>query len=155
MKKRSGAVGELRVANSLVMWISVVLELVKGFSIRTGTGRDGLLKARSWLRLAKISRPARTYIQNEIKIQHLGFSVSKNYSGEGGGSCLPRWSVAKCDPESDPSDVDPTPKRGRTVNSTFGWSIDENIDQSNYKRSSIALSELQGQYFSSQGHIEP
>ena len=52
--------GEGSVANSLVMWISVVLKLVKGFSIRTGTGRDGLLKARSCLRLAKISRPART-----------------------------------------------------------------------------------------------
>ena len=59
------------VANSLVMWISVVLKLVKGFSICTGTGRVGLLKARSWLRLAKISRPASTYIQNEIKMQHL------------------------------------------------------------------------------------
>ena len=58
--KRLDMLGDGSVANSLVMWISVVLKLVKGFSIRTGTGRDGLLKARSCLRLAKISRPART-----------------------------------------------------------------------------------------------
>lgn len=73
MEKRLEAVGDWSVASSLVMWISVVLKLVKGFPICTGTGPDGLLKARSCLRLAKISRPARTYIQNEIKIQHLQF----------------------------------------------------------------------------------
>ena len=71
IEKRLDVLGDWRVANSLVIWISVVLKLVKGFSIPTGTGRDGLLKARSCLRLVKISRPARTYIQNEIKIQHL------------------------------------------------------------------------------------
>ena len=73
MGKRLDTLGDWSVANSLVTWISVVLKLVKGFSIRTGTGRDGLLKARSCLRLAKISRPARMYITNEIKIQHLVF----------------------------------------------------------------------------------
>ena len=71
MEKRLDTLGDWSVANSLVTWISVVLKLVKGFSIRTGTGREGLVKARSCLRLAKISRPARMYIQNEIRIQHL------------------------------------------------------------------------------------
>ena len=70
-KKALDAADEWSVTNSLVTWISVVLELVKGFWICTGVGRDGLLKARSCLRLAKTSRPARTYIQNEIKMQHL------------------------------------------------------------------------------------
>lgn len=69
--KTLAVLGDWSVANSLVMWISVVLK--PGFSIRTGTVRDGLRKARSRFRLAKISRPARTYIQNEIKIQHLVF----------------------------------------------------------------------------------
>ena len=58
--KELDTAGAFSVANSLVMWISVVLVLVKGFSICTGTGRDGLLNARNCLRLANISRPART-----------------------------------------------------------------------------------------------
>lgn len=73
IEQRLDTLGECSVANSLVIWISVVLKLVKEFSIRTGTGRVDLVKARSCLRLTKISRPARTYMQNEIKIQHLRF----------------------------------------------------------------------------------
>lgn len=59
MAKRLDTLGDWSVVNSLVTWTSVVLKLVKGFSICTGRGRGGLLKARSFLRLAKISRPAR------------------------------------------------------------------------------------------------
>ena len=60
--------------------------------------------------------------------------------------CLPCWGIAESDSESNPFDVDPTPKCGWAVQFAFGWSLDEKIDQGNYERPSITLSgEIHGQ----------
>ena len=56
-----------------------------------------------------------------------------------GEGCLPCWGIAESDSESDPFDVDPTPKCGWAVQFAFSWTFDEQIDQGNYERSSITL----------------
>ena len=71
--------------------------------------------------------------------------VGERYWPKGEG-CLPRWSIAESDSESDPFDVDPTPKCSWAVQFAFGWSLDEKVDQGNYERPSITLiGETRGQ----------
>ena len=72
---------------------------------------------------------------------------------EKGRCCLPCWGIAKCNSESDPFDVDPTPKRGRAVDFAFSWSLDEKVDQCNYKWSSIALIEISGSVLLTKGDV--
>ena len=45
--------------------------------------------------------------------------VGERYWPKGEG-CLPRWGIAESDSESDPFDVDPTPKCGWAVQFAFG-----------------------------------
>ena len=54
---------------------------------------------------------------------------------------MPCWGIAKCDSESDPFDVDPTPKRGWAVHFAFAWSLDEKVDQGNNEWPSVTLME--------------
>ena len=64
-----------------------------------------------------------------------------------GKGCLPCWGIAESDSESDPFDVDPTPKCGWAVQFAFGWTLDEEVDQGNYERPSITLlREICGQH---------
>ena len=79
-------------------------------------------------------------------------SISKR-NLENGEGCLPCWGIAKCDSESDPFDVDPTPKHGWAIDFAFRWSLDENVDQGNDEWSSIALIEISGSVLLVKGSI--
>ena len=66
--------------------------------------------------------------------------VGERNISQRGEVCRPCWGIAESDSESDPFNVDPTPKCSWAVQFAFGWSLDEKIDQRNYEWPSITLS---------------